>query len=134
MHSIRLASPWQRKWESADRWERVKVPDSVDSGEQNVEYRRAFNCPTGLDSETAVWLVVKDWIGEILEVRVNGHRMVAREAGQAVPRPIRVAVERQLEPHNTIDITLASVDGEGVGMVGPVHLELVDRSVSDSGG
>ena len=126
MHVIRLRRPWQRCCDgTAD--ERVDVPDdepfTTESGSvgTSVRYRRSFNCPSGLQSHTVVVLRVRRWTGKMTSLVFNGTPVTTSGC------PLEVDLSRWIEPHNTIELTLESENGESPRLTGEVSLNIAEH-------
>ena len=95
-HRIRLRDPWQR--------------EPLPSG--GTRYRRGFQCPTGLDSQERVWLVIEG--GTPYAVSLNGEPL---QAFAASDRIVAYEITARLRPRNELQIDQA-------GELGEVRLEI----------
>ena len=85
MHTIRLASPWLYRCDEEDDWARISIPDRREPGGPACCYRRTFNRPTGLTSNTMVELVLEGWLGRAIKLSLN-EQVVAETIEQAGER------------------------------------------------
>ena len=143
IHSIRLHGPWDAKvvavygsHGTVGQERRVKIPS--DWGDWlgadfcgQVEYRRSFNRPTGLEPDQQVWLVVEqvDFHGDVF---LNDHSIGSLTCGQSPDSPFRIEIGKSLELSNVlrIDIQVAADSdrahraGLAGGLVGSVRIEI----------
>ena len=143
IHSIRLHGPWDAKvvavygsHGTVGQERRAKIPS--DWGDWlgadfcgQVEYRRSFNRPTGLEPDQQVWLVVEqvDFHGDVF---LNAHSIGSLTCGQSPDSPFRIEIGKSLELSNVlrIDIQVAADSdrahraGLAGGLVGSVRIEI----------
>ena len=102
MHVIRLREPWER--------------ESLDEGQ--LRLTRRFHRPTGLDSESRVWLAVDHAAGQA-QVTLND-----RGLGEIASYPARLEVTQFLLPLNLLAITLRAPSPDIDEILGAVRLEI----------
>ena len=125
MHTIRLRRPWCRQ--RGDQSSRVDVPDetplSGGSSTQTV-YRRNFNRPTGLTSETKIRLRVESICGSLASVQINELPLTSNTSA-----PYEIELH-ELNAHNEIEITINDSDGTAGHIDGEVYLVIQDHEPS----
>ena len=119
MHVIRLRRPWDRIDAQTQQRQRIDVPEppSDEDSPRSVTYRRRFNRPTGLVPDTAIRLRISGWAGELTALSLNDQSLPVGAA------PLEVDLSGRLEPHNSLQLTLApGPDGAPPRLSGEVTL------------
>jgi len=144
IHTIRLHGPWVAKvlavfgeQAKVGQERRVKIPDhwgdwlGVDFRGQ-VEYRRSFNRPTGLEPNQLVWLVVEQ-VDFHAEIFLNDQRLGHLTFGELPQgQPFRIEIGGLLELSNILRLEIQvapesnRVDRVGLagGLIGSVRIEI----------
>ncbi len=132
MHVIRLHGPWEYEplARVADDHRPLPQPGrailpadwSQSLGADfrgQVRFLRRFNCPTGLDHEHRVYLVVEgvESFGELL---LNGATLGTTRVGEG---SFRADITSHLALHNTLSIKIESLENPG-GILGGIRLEI----------
>ena len=142
VHVIRLRRPWEKSTDQGLRWERIGVPEPVESpevespevespaaespaigpSEDTVEavvmYRRNFNSPSGLEPDTRVMLRVDRWQGRLVSVAVNESEL------EAETTTFLADITDMLRPHNQIVLRLTGSSRGPARLSGEVSLEI----------
>lgn len=123
-HIIRLHAVWSVCRPDTDDLYRIQLPDKLQHGlgvGGVVEYRRSFNCPTGLENGNRVVLVIHHWVGSLSaflddQPIVNSLRMFAE--------PLRIDITDRLSGSHSLLVQIRSEDGADSGLDGIVTLEI----------
>jgi hypothetical protein len=118
MHVIRLRRPWQKSVFGVAQPGVADVPDSDGSDSGEVEYRRRFNLPSGLDGNARVHLRVESWVGQLLQISLNGTSLQAGNSSADVD------VTDLLQRQNELFIRLSGRPGHPTRLSGPVTLAI----------
>ena len=143
IHSIRLHGPWDAKvvavygsHGTVGQERRAKIPS--DWGDWlgadfcgQVEYRRSFNRPTGLEPDQQVWLVVEQ-LDFHCDLIINAPSIGSLTWGQSPESPFRIEIGQSLELSNVLRIDIqdaadydrAHCAGLAGGLVGSVRIEI----------
>ncbi len=70
MHEIRLAGPWEVSTETASEWTRSMLPFESSAEEGTLRLRRKFHRPSGLTSESKLFIAAA--IDGPCELELNG--------------------------------------------------------------
>ncbi len=149
-HRIRLRKPWTRHDNSVSRRDvvgssngldmspdglLVDVPDqstgdisSIDSVEiHSTVYRRRFNRPSGLQTNTQVQLEIGEVIGHFVEVRLNSAVIVGLDAHSTLPA--KWDITAQIAASNQLEIEIAAEADANISprLIGEVNLWIVDQ-------
>lgn len=109
-HRIHLRGPWEVTFPYAgeSRPQRHVLPCDWESlfGTQagTACFERAFHCPTNLELQTAVFLVIEDACG-VGEVWVNSECL--GELRPETPLPFRIDIRPRLLPRNRLKIVVS---------------------------
>lgn len=115
-HQINLSSVWELDDGKAGC--RVNLMDSRES-DQAVELKRKFNCPTGINGNTSVYLVFEN-LAHVTHVILNEVELWSTESEG---RFGRFEVTGHLLPHNSVLVGCESLKS---GTETKVYLELSD--------
>lgn len=128
VHRIRLREPWRHfPAESELKCGQAGKLDVLYGrqlrAEEKIEWRRRFNCPSGLAPEQRIWVVVENRSRSIA-VYLNGRHLGQTPAGAEA---VRFEVTGLLDLHN--EITLMATDTPSPvpsSLPAEVSLEIVD--------
>ncbi|XZE55423.1 hypothetical protein SH139x_001434 [Planctomycetaceae bacterium SH139] len=129
-HTIRLRAAWNRGRRRDDPQAAAHVALPDDSGSEldaavddaEIWYWRSFNCPSGLQSDTPLALIVHAWRGQ-LSLWLDDHPLA--ESGLPDAAPLRVDITGLLTASHRLTICLQ--DGRQAGrcrLNGIVTLEI----------
>jgi beta-galactosidase/beta-glucuronidase len=134
MHVIRLHGPWEYEPLARVAHDNRPLPQSgrvtlpADWSQSlgadfrgQVRFLRRFNCPTGLDHEYRVYLVVEG-VESFGDVSLNGVNLGTTQ-GRGVA--FRADITSQLALHNTLSIKIESLENPG-GILGGIRLEIAE--------
>ncbi len=125
-HIIRLHAVWSVCRPGTDDLRRIQLPDTLHHGLEAggvVEYRRSFNCPTGLEDGHRVVLVIHHWVG-ILSAFLDDRPVVASQQANANTGQLRIDITDRLSGSHRLVIRILSDDGAASGLDGIVTLEI----------
>ena len=123
-HIIRLHAVWSVCRPGTDDLRRIQLPDTLHHGIDTdglVEYRRSFNCPTGLEDGHRVVLVMHHWVG-LLSAFLDDQPLVTLR--QSHGGQLRVDITDQLSGSHRLLVQIRSQDGAEAGLDGIVTLEI----------
>lgn len=133
VHRIRLHGLWQCESASqvdaflksgADEKRKVQLPIKLDQLQDDslatkVKLSRAFNCPTSLNADQKVWLVVES-TGVAGQAFLNDRHLDQFDAGG-----MRAEISQQLRQHNCLHMELVSSrDQANAAEIQSVRLEI----------
>ena len=104
-HEIRLAGPWEFRISTSDAWVRCRLPYVAPDNLSDVEtvfLRRSFHRPSGLSSETRLFLVVNGVRG-LDRIQVNTGQV---DATKCVNAAVEFDVSNLLDSFNQVSIEL----------------------------
>ena len=123
MHPIRLRRPWTKQVTGPDGLpteSTVDIPDHEPNSVGNEwTYHRSFNCPTGLDEGSRVFLSISDWQGHMASVSIND-----QVCDSTQKPPLRIDVTLNLQPSNCLRIQLIPEGQTSPLLCGDVQLEI----------
>ena len=83
MHEIRLAAPWDVSTEAAPEWTRTNLPFAPSAIEGMLRLRRKFHRPSGLTSESRVYVAAV--VEGACEIELNGVKLsLTRDQGECI--------------------------------------------------
>lgn len=123
-HIIRLHAVWSVRRPDSDDFYRIQLPDKLQHGlgvGGVIEYRRSFNCPTGLEDGHRVVLVIHHWVGS-LSAFLDDQPVVDSQCVFA--EPLRIDITDRLSGSHCLLVRIRSEDGADAGLDGIVTLEI----------
>ena len=124
-HTIRIIGPWNARFiqDGTEHVEVFRVPGELTFVENQTEIRlvRAFNCPTGLDSNSKVGIEIEGELGKGFSLNLNGHPLDSPSENER-----RFPVQHLLESSNQLTIRIGANDRESI------RLDLVQLVIDES--